>query len=63
MIVERYSLYKFISIIAIFNTVGPRQLGEYGMVIPRFIESAVSNKDIVVYGDGKQTRCFAHIFS
>ena len=51
-----------VRIVRLFNTVGPRQLGEYGMVIPRFIESAVSNKDIVVYGDGKQTRCFAHIF-
>lgn len=51
-----------VRIVRLFNTVGPRQLGEYGMVIPRFIDSAVSNKDIVVYGDGKQTRCFAHIF-
>ena len=53
---------RYYVIVRLFNTAGPRQVGQYGMVIPRFIESAVSNKDIVVYGDGKQTRCFAHIF-
>jgi UDP-glucose 4-epimerase len=48
-------------IVRFFNTVGPRQLGSYGMVVPRFIESAISNQDIVIFGDGNQTRCFAHV--
>lgn len=45
-----------------FNTVGPRQLGAYGMVVPRFVRSALSNKPITIYGDGSQTRCFAHVY-
>ena len=49
-------------IIRFFNTVGPRQLGNYGMVVPRFIQSALENKPISVYGSGKQTRCFAHVY-
>ena len=48
-------------IVRFFNTVGPRQLGADGMVIPRFIEAAVKNEPLTIYGDGKQTRCFAHI--
>lgn len=44
-----------------FNTVGPRQTGQYGMVIPRFVQAALSNKPIEVYGDGKQTRVFCHV--
>ena len=48
-------------IIRFFNTVGPRQLGNYGMVVPRFIHSALKNEPISVYGNGKQTRCFAHV--
>jgi len=44
-----------------FNTVGPRQVGQYGMVIPRFIEAAKQGKPIVIYGDGKQSRCFCHV--
>jgi UDP-glucose 4-epimerase len=50
-----------IRIVRFFNTVGPRQLGAYGMVVPRFVAAAVSDKPITIYGDGKQTRCFAHI--
>lgn len=50
-----------VRIVRLFNTVGPRQLGSHGMVVPRFIESAISNQDLVVYGDGNQTRCFAHV--
>ena len=50
-----------VRIVRLFNTVGPRQLGSYGMVVPRFVESAISNQDLVVYGDGNQTRCFAHV--
>ncbi len=45
----------------LFNTVGPRQSGQYGMVIPRFIERALSNQPIEIYGDGTQTRCFCHV--
>lgn len=44
-----------------FNTCGPRQSARYGMVIPRFIKQALSNKPITVFGDGKQTRCFLYI--
>ena len=44
-----------------FNTVGPRQSGEYGMVIPRFVQRAMLDEPIVVYGDGSQTRCFNHV--
>lgn len=49
-------------IVRFFNTVGPRQLGAYGMVIPRFIKSALANEPITIYGDGNQTRCFAHVY-
>ena len=49
-------------IVRFFNTVGPRQLGSYGMVVPRFIESALKNEPLTIYGDGKQTRCFAHVY-
>jgi UDP-glucose 4-epimerase len=45
----------------LFNTVGPRQRGEHGMVLPRFVEQAVGGEPITVYGDGSQTRCFAHV--
>ena len=44
-----------------FNTVGPRQTGRYGMVIPNFVQSALRNEPIVVYGTGEQTRCFTHV--
>jgi len=44
-----------------FNTIGPRQTGQYGMVVPTFIKQALSGKPITVYGDGKQTRCFTHV--
>jgi UDP-glucose 4-epimerase len=49
-------------IVRFFNTVGPRQLGAYGMVVPRFVKSALSNEPITIYGDGHQTRCFAHVY-
>jgi UDP-glucose 4-epimerase len=45
----------------LFNTVGPRQTGRYGMVIPRFIEQGLKGEPITVYGDGEQSRCFAHV--
>lgn len=44
-----------------FNTVGPRQLGTYGMVLPRFVQAALKNKPLTVYGDGKQVRTFLHV--
>ena len=45
----------------LFNTVGPRQTGMYGMVVPRFVESALNNKPLRVFGDGQQTRCFGDV--
>jgi UDP-glucose 4-epimerase len=45
----------------LFNTVGPRQTGRYGMVIPRFVQQAVAGEPLTVYGDGKQSRCFMHV--
>lgn len=50
-----------VSIARLFNTVGPRQSGKYGMVLPRFIKSALSNEPIVVYGDGSQSRSFCAV--
>jgi len=50
-----------VRIVRFFNTVGPRQLGTYGMVVPRFIKAALNNEQILIYGSGKQTRCFAHV--
>ena len=44
-----------------FNTVGPRQLGAYGMVVPRFVKFALNNEPITIYGSGEQTRCFGHV--
>jgi UDP-glucose 4-epimerase len=49
-------------IVRFFNTVGPRQLGAYGMVVPRFVKAALNNEPVTIYGNGKQTRCFAHIY-
>ena len=49
-------------IVRFFNTVGPRQLGAYGMVVPRFVKSALTNEPITIYGDGNHTRCFAHVY-
>jgi UDP-glucose 4-epimerase len=48
-------------IVRLFNTVGPRQIGRYGMVVPRFVEAALKNEPLTIYGTGKQTRCFGHI--
>lgn len=50
-----------VTIARLFNTVGPRQTGRYGMVLPRFIASAVSGQPLRVYGDGNQTRCFCYV--
>jgi len=51
----KYTIGRF------FNTVGPRQTGAYGMVLPRFVQAALSGESLEVYGDGKQTRVFCHI--
>ena len=48
-------------IVRLFNTVGPRQVGRYGMVVPRFVEAALKNEPLTIYGTGKQTRCFGHV--
>ncbi|OGF67497.1 MAG: nucleoside-diphosphate sugar epimerase [Candidatus Fischerbacteria bacterium RBG_13_37_8] len=48
-------------VIRLFNTVGPRQSGQYGMVVPRFIQQALKNESLTVYGDGKQSRCFTWV--
>ncbi len=48
-------------IVRLFNTVGPRQTGQYGMVVPGFVRQALHNEPITVYGDGGQSRCFAHV--
>ncbi|TMM17008.1 MAG: NAD-dependent epimerase/dehydratase family protein [Actinobacteria bacterium] len=48
-------------IVRLFNTVGPRQSGQYGMVIPRFVTSALAGRTLEIHGDGSQTRCFCHV--
>jgi len=48
-------------IVRLFNTVGPRQSGQYGMVIPRFVASALAARPLEIHGDGSQTRCFCHV--
>lgn len=50
-----------VRIVRLFNTVGPRQTGRYGMVLPRFVEAALRDAPIVIHGDGKQSRCFCHV--
>ena len=50
-----------VTIVRLFNTVGPRQVGMYGMVLPRFVAAAMANEPLKVYGDGNQTRCFCHV--
>jgi UDP-glucose 4-epimerase len=50
-----------IVIARLFNTVGPRQSGQYGMVVPRFVQAAMNNQPIRVYGDGTQSRCFGYV--
>lgn len=48
-------------VVRLFNTVGPRQTGQYGMVIPTFVRQALAGRPITVYGDGKQSRCFGYV--
>ena len=51
-----------VRIIRLFNTVGPRQVGDYGMVLPRLVRTALDNQPLPIYGTGEQTRCFCHVF-
>ncbi len=48
-------------VLRLFNTVGPRQTGQYGMVIPTFVKQALSGRPITIYGTGEQTRCFGYV--
>lgn len=48
-------------VVRLFNTVGPRQIGMYGMVLPRFVAAALEGEPVTVFGDGRQTRCFCHV--
>jgi len=50
-----------VTIVRLFNTVGPRQVGRYGMVVPRFVAAALNSQPLKVTGDGNQTRCFCHV--
>ena len=50
------------TVVRFFNTVGPRQTGQYGMVIPRFVQAALNGQPLKVYGSGEQSRCFCHVF-
>jgi len=50
-----------VTTVRFFNTVGPRQTGEYGMVVPRFVKAALADEDLVVHGDGTQSRVFCHV--
>ncbi len=51
-----------VTLFRLFNTVGPRQVGQYGMVVPRFVRWALANQPIQVYGDGNQQRCFGNVY-
>jgi UDP-glucose 4-epimerase len=50
-----------VTTVRFFNTVGPRQTGQYGMVLPRFVKSALAGDDITIYDDGSQSRVFCHV--
>jgi len=57
-----YNQYGLESVIGrLFNTIGPRQTGAYGMVVPRFVRAALAGEPLEVYGTGQQTRCFCHV--
>src|SRR5688572_8628444 len=57
-----YQTHLPVFIVRLFNTVGPRQSGQYGMVLPNFVKAALDNKPIHVFGDGTQRRCFCSVF-
>ena len=50
-----------VTTVRFFNTVGPRQTGKYGMVVPRFVQAAIKNEDLILHGDGTQSRVFCHV--
>jgi nucleoside-diphosphate-sugar epimerase len=50
-----------VTTVRLFNTVGPRQSGRYGMVVPRFVQAALKNEALTIYGDGTQSRVFCHV--
>jgi UDP-glucose 4-epimerase len=50
-----------VTVVRLFNTVGPRQTGSYGMVVPRLVQQALAGEPLTVYGEGRQTRCFCHV--
>lgn len=50
-----------VTTVRFFNTVGPRQTGQYGMVVPRFVQAALKNEDLIIYDDGSQSRVFCHV--
>jgi UDP-glucose 4-epimerase len=56
---DQYGLETII--VRLFNTVGPRQTGQYGMVVPRFVRAALAGKTIDIYGTGNQSRCFSNV--
>jgi UDP-glucose 4-epimerase len=56
---RQYGLQTIIA--RLFNTIGPRQTGQYGMVVPRFVEKALAGESIEIYGDGRQSRCFCYV--
>ncbi len=57
-----YRQYKLDVVIGrFFNTIGPRQTGQYGMVVPRFVRAALKNEPVIIYGTGRQTRCFCYV--
>ncbi|MDO4586900.1 MAG: GDP-mannose 4,6-dehydratase [Planctomycetia bacterium] len=62
LLAHHYQSSLPIYIVRLFNTVGPYQTGQYGMVLPRFVEAALKNAPIFVYGDGKQKRCFCSVY-
>lgn len=50
-----------VTVVRLFNTVGPRQTGQYGMVVPNFVKQALADEPLLVHGDGQQSRCFCHV--
>lgn len=62
MLAHYYQTSLPVYIVRLFNTVGPKQSGQYGMVLPRFIEAALKGEALTVFGSGKQSRCFSSVF-
>jgi len=56
---DQYGLEVIVA--RLFNTIGPRQVGQYGMVVPRFVQRALNNEPLMIYGTGKQSRCFCYV--